>query len=161
MKNNNLVFGVLLAASLAAGFITGWTIKQCTSGSDYVFYKPGGVVRIHDTIKTRAVEYRIIPGRSYNVDSIVESVNRAWKDSLKSLFGKGLFEAKFVKEDGFGKREVTLESRIPVDPEAEITLDEQLKLPEVYPKRRFGISGGIGYEMNLGLRERGGLNIIS
>ena len=150
MKNNNFVFYVLIFACLAAGFITGWTIKQCTSGSDYVFYEPGGVVRIHDTIKTRAVEYRIIPGRSYNVDSIVESVNRAWKDSLKSLFGKGLFEAKFVKEDGFGKREVTLESRIPVDPEAEITLDEQLKLPEVYPKRTFGIFGGLAYEMKPG-----------
>lgn len=151
MKNNNLVFWVLLAACVVSGFIIGWTIKECATDKKNYVNSPGGVVRLHDTIKARAVEYRIIPGRVYNVDSLIESTNKIWKDSMKQLYGKGLFEAKFSKEDKLGKREITLESRIPVDPEAEIIFDEQLKLPEVYPKRRFGICGGMGYEMKNGL----------
>jgi len=143
MQNNNLVFWVLLAACLAAGFISGWTIKECVSGNEGFVNKAGRVVKVHDTIKTPVVEYRIIPGADYNVDSLVNVVNQFWKDSLKNLYGKGLFEAKFTKEDKLGKREITLESRIPVDPFAEIIIDEELKLPEVYPRRRFGIYGGV------------------
>jgi hypothetical protein len=143
MQNNNLVFWVLLAACLAAGFISGWTIKECVSGNVGFVNKAGGIVRVHDTIKTPVVEYRIIPARDYNVDSLVNAVNQFWKDSLKNLYGKGLFEAKLTKSDKLGKREFTLESRIPVDPFAEITIDEELKLPEVYPQRRFGIYGGV------------------
>jgi len=84
---------------LAAGFISGWTIKECVSGDKGLVDRAGGVIRVHDTIKTGVVEYRIIPGKVFNVDSIVEAVNRAWKDSLDGLYGRGLFEAKFVKED--------------------------------------------------------------
>jgi hypothetical protein len=139
-----------MMACLAAGFISGWTIKECVSRDVGFVNKQGGVIRVHDTIKIRAVEYRIIPGRAYKVDSIVIALNQAWKDSLKNLYGKGKFEAKFAKEDNLGKREITLESRIPVDPEAEIIFTEELKLPEVFPKRRFGICGGAGYEMKNG-----------
>jgi len=145
MKNNNLVFWVLVLGCLAAGFISGWTIKECVSDGKGFVDRSGGVVKTHDTIKTGVVEYRIIPGTAYNVDSIVDAVNRAWKDSLKSLYGKGLFESKFTKEDNLGKREITLESRIPVDPKAEVTLTEELKLPEVYPVRRFGLFGCAAY----------------
>ena len=146
MKNNNLVFWVLLLTCLAAGFIAGWTVKECFSGNGGVVYKAGNIIRVHDTIKTKGVEYRIIPGTTYNVDSIVDAVNRAWKDSLKDLYGKGLFEAKFMKDDNLDKREIILESRIPIDPNAEVTLNEELKLPGVYPKRSFGIYAGVGYE---------------
>jgi hypothetical protein len=147
MQNNNLVFWVLLAGCLTAGFISGWTIKECVSGNEGFVNKAGRVVKVHDTIKTPVVEYRIIPGADYNVDSLVNVVNQFWKDSLKNLYGKGLFEAKFTKEDKLGKREFTLESRIPVDPDAEVTLTEELKLPEVYPKRTLGIIAGLCYEV--------------
>jgi hypothetical protein len=102
-------------------------------------------------MKVPQVEYRIIPGTEYNIDSLTEVINKSWKDSLKELYGKGLFEAKFVKEDKTGKREITLESRIPVDPEMGIIIDEELKLPEVYPKRRFGILGGVAFELRDGI----------
>ena len=97
------------------GFITQYSttiplllVKECFSGNGGVVYKAGNIIRVHDTIKTKGVEYRIIPGTAYNVDSIVEAVNRAWKDSLKILYGKGLFEAKYTKEDNLGKREPKL-----------------------------------------------------
>jgi hypothetical protein len=147
VKNNNLVFYVLVAACLAAGFISGWTIKECVSEKVGFVDRAGGVIKVHDTIKTPLVEYRVIPGKGYNVDSIVYVVNRAWKDSLKNLYGRGLFEAKFSQQDNLGKREITLDSRIPVDPEAEVTIDEELKLPEVYPIRNFGIYAGLSYEV--------------
>jgi len=145
MKNGNLVFMVLLAASLTAGFISGWVIKDCGFRNEGVVYKNGGVLKVLDTIKIPVVEYRIIPGRSYNVDSLTEEINKAWKDSLKNLYGKGMFEAKFTKGDNVGKREITLESRIPIDPKAGITIEEELKSAEVYPQREFGIFCGSGY----------------
>ena len=151
MKNNNLVFWVLISACLAAGFISGWTIKDYVSGNGRFVNMSGGVIRVHDTIKTAMVEYRVIPGREYNIDSIVEALNQSWRDSLKEMYGKGLFEARFSQESNIGKREITLESRIPVDPEAVVTVDEELKLPEVYPKGGFGIIAGLGYDTNAGL----------
>ena len=145
MKKSNLVFWVLLMGCLLAGFLSGWTIKDCGYKNKDIVYTGSSVVRIHDTMKVPLVEYRIIPGTEYNVDSLIEMVNQFWKDSLKELYGKGLFEARFVKADKVGKREIMLESRIPVDPEAKVTLTEELKLPEIYPKRSFGIIGGVGY----------------
>jgi hypothetical protein len=147
MQNNNSVFWLLLLATLTAGFISGWTIKESTSDTKGYINTSGLFVKVHDTIQTPGIEYRIIPGKSYNVDSIVNSLNQFWKDSLKNLYGKGLFESKFTKEDQLGKREISLTSRIPIDPEAGITFDEQLKLPEVYPKRTFGIFAGLSYEL--------------
>jgi len=150
MKNENLVFWVLLAGCLAAGFISGWSVKDWTSGRENIVYTSGGIVKVHDTIKTPILDYRVIPGRDYNVDSLVDVVNQFWKDSLKNLYGKGLFEAKFNNQSDLGKEEITLESRVPIDPEAEVTLTEEYKLPGVYPERRFGINAGIGYELQKG-----------
>ena len=146
MHNNTLFFYLLFFSSLLAGFISGWTLKDCSTGSGNAIYKSAGVIKLHDTILTPLVRYKIIPGRKYNVDSILESINTSWKDSLKNLYGKGMFETKFTKENKLGIREITFDSRIPVDPEAVITIDEQLKLPEVYPKRTFGIFAGLNYE---------------
>jgi hypothetical protein len=146
LNNNNLVPWVLLAGCLLAGFISGWTIKEYESRNNVYTYSGGPIVRIHDTLKVPLVEYRIIPGTEYDVDSVIEAVNIFWKDSLKELYGKGLFEARFVKEDNIGKKEITLESRIPVDPEAKVIVDEQINLPEIYPVRKIGIFGGAGYE---------------
>jgi len=147
MNNSNLVSWVLLAGCLLAAFLSGWAIKDSESSNRDFAHTGGPIIRIHDTLKVPLVEYRIIPGMEYNVDSIIEQVNQFWKDSLKEIYGKGLFEAKFVKEDNTGKREIEVESRIPIDPEAKVTIDEAIKLPEVYPKRTFGINAGLCYEM--------------
>ena len=147
MNNNNLILWVLMSGILLSGIISGWAIRDCGAEKNFS-YSCSPVVRIHDTLKMPLVEYRIIPGYVCDVDSIIEMVNNFWKDSLRELYGRGLFEARFVKEDNAGKREITLESRIPIDPAAELRLDEELKLPEVYPKRRFGIAGCFSYERN-------------
>src|ERR1035437_1769617 len=98
MQNNNLVYWVLLSACLAAGFISGWTVKGCFPESKVYTTSAGGIIKVHDTVKTPVVEYKFIPGKEYNVDSLISVVNQFWKDSLKNLYGKGLFEARFVKQ---------------------------------------------------------------
>ena len=81
------------------------------------------LIKIHDTLKTLSVQYKIIPGSDYNIDSLTFAINQFWKDSLKNMYGKGLFQTQFQKEDKLGKRTYTLESRIPVDPMASLAPD--------------------------------------
>jgi hypothetical protein len=145
MQNKYLVLWLLLAGCLIGGFLCGWQTKGWISGKSGRLKEGAAEIRIHDTIKTPVVAYKIIPGVNYNVDSLTEVINKFWKDSLKNLYGMGIFEAKFTKDDKIGRREITLASRIPVDPEAEVTLTEVLKLPEVYPKRTFGVYTGLSY----------------
>jgi hypothetical protein len=144
MNNNNSIYLIIIAACITAGFISGWVIKSAACNESNSTQVMGGVIKIHDTIKTPVISYKVIPGKSLNVDSLVLAVNEFWKDSLKNLYGQGKFEAKFVREDSKGKSEVRLESRIPIDPKAEVVIDEQFALPSVYPKRSFGIYGAFG-----------------
>jgi hypothetical protein len=139
MQINTSLFWSLALSLLLTGFITGWVIK-----SNNIPQPNNQVIRIHDTLKSTTIAYKTIPGQSFNVDSLTFAINTLWKDSLKTLYGKGLFEAKFNKEDKLGKREFTLESRIPIDPEANLVIDEQFALPSIYPKRTFGIYAGLG-----------------
>jgi hypothetical protein len=148
MKNNNVIYLIVIAGCLISGFLFGWQIRGCSIGGKTSVTSGKSLVQVHDTIKTKVIEYKYIPGTEYNVDSLVEVINTFWKDSLKSLYGKGMFEISFTKEDKLGKREIILESRIPIDPEAKIAIDEQLTMPEVYSKKTFGIYGGLGIDMN-------------
>src|ERR1035437_6278734 len=116
MQNNKLILW-LITAAIVLGFITGWFIKPAGSKTNCQ------TVKIHDTLKTSAVSYKILPGVNHNIDSLTNSINQFWKDSLKSLYGKGLFQAKYLKEDELGKREYTFSSRIPLDPESQLIID--------------------------------------
>jgi len=144
MNSNNSTFLIMIAACIAAGFISGWVLKSAACNDSNSIQVKERILKIHDTIKTPVIAYKVMQGKSFNVDSLVSSLNEFWKDSLENLYGEGKFEAKFTKEDKLSKREITLDSRIPIDPEAELTFDEQLALPSIYPKRTFGIYGGIG-----------------
>jgi hypothetical protein len=114
---------------LLAGFITGWVTKPSQTVKDSF------TVKIHDTLKTASVRYKILPGTDYNIDSLITVINQFWKDSLKNMYGKGLFESRFTKSDDLGTRTYTYTSRIPPDPESSLIIDEELK----YPKRTFGL----------------------
>src|SRR5664280_2644271 len=129
MPKTNLLWWTLVIALLLAGFILGWAVKP----SDTV--KESYAVKIHDTLKTASVQYKIIPGAEYNIDSLITVINKFWKDSLKNMYGKGLFESKFSKTDNLGTRNYTYTSRIPLDPSSSLIIDEDLK----YPKRTFGL----------------------
>jgi hypothetical protein len=59
------------------------------------------------------------------------------------MYGKGLFESKFSKTDNLGIRNYTYTSRIPLDPESSLIIDEDIK----YPKRTLSLLAG----MNTGL----------
>jgi hypothetical protein len=142
MQNNKWLYLSLVFALLLIGFIIGWTTKP--SGKQ----KESISIKIHDTLKTTSVQYKIIPGTDYNIDSLITVINQLWKDSLKNMYGKGLFEAKYSKEVELGKREYTLASRIPIDPESQLTVDESF----TFPKRTFGLIGSIGYLASLGLK---------
>jgi hypothetical protein len=115
------------------GILIGWFIPDCHSP------KPGIPITIHDTLKLPTVTYKLLPGAYYNVDSLINVINQFWKDSLKNLYGHGLFESKFSKEDALGKRQYTLESRIPIDPQSSLIVDESF----LFPKRTLGIIAGI------------------
>jgi hypothetical protein len=141
MQNNKLITGLILAA-IIIGFITGWFTKPAGSVTNYQ------TIKIHDTLKTSAVSYKILPGVNYNIDSLTNSINQFWKDSFKTLYGKGLFQAKYLKEDELGKREYTLSSRIPLDPESQLIVDESF----IFPKKTFSLVAGIGYSASLGLK---------
>jgi hypothetical protein len=64
------------------------------------------------------------------------------------MYGKGLFEAKYSKEDELGKREYTFASRIPLDPESQLIINESF----VFPKRTFALVGSIGNSTSLCLK---------
>src|ERR1035441_6126852 len=99
MQKNNILWWTMVIALLLVGFIIGWTTKT----SDTV--KDPYIVKIHDTLKTASFQYKIVPGADYNIDSLITVINQFWKDSLKNMYGKGFFEAKYSKEDDLGKRE--------------------------------------------------------
>jgi len=142
MQNNKELLLSLVFALLIIGFIIGWSVKP--SGKQ----TGSGIIKIHDTLKTTSVQFKIIPGISYNIDSLITVINQFWKDSLKNMYGKGLFEAKYSKEDELGKRGYTFESRIPLDPESQLIINESF----VFPKRTFALVGSIGSSASLGLR---------
>ena len=138
MKLKPSLFWSLSLAFLIAGFISGWVIKTKTTP-----HLSSSVILIHDTLKSTAITYKTIPGKNLNIDSLITVTNTFWKDSLKTLYGKGLFEAKFQNETKIAKQEFTLESRIPIDPEANLVIDEQFIPPPIYLKRTFGIVAGL------------------
>jgi hypothetical protein len=142
MQTNNWLYWSLIFALLLTGFIIGWTTKPTETVKDPF------TIKIHDTLKTTSVQYKIIPGADYNIDSLITTLNQFWKDSLKNMYGKGLFESKFTKSDALGKREYTLASRIPIDPESQLIIDESF----VFPKKSFALIGSIGYSASLGLK---------
>jgi hypothetical protein len=141
MQSNKLIKWLILAA-IVIGFITGWFTRPAGSKTTCQ------TVKIHDTLKTSALSYKILLGVNYNIDSLTNSINQFWKDSLKSLYGKGLFQAKYLKEDELGKREYTFSSRIPLDPESQLIIDESF----TFPKRTFGLVGSLGSSASLGLK---------
>jgi len=142
MQNNKWLLLSLVFALLIIGFIIGWATKP--SGKQ----KETMSVKIHDSLKTTSVQYKIIPGTDYNIDSLITVINQFWKDSLKNLYGKGLFESKFSKTDDLGKRDYTLTSRIPLDPESQLIVDESF----TFPKKTFALVGSLGSSASLGLK---------
>src|SRR5664280_1353168 len=142
MQNNKWLYLSLVFALLLAGFIIGWTTKPTGKQKESLS------VKIHDTLKTTSVQYKIIPGTDYNIDSLITVINQYWKDSLKNMYGKGLFQAKYSKQDAQGKREYTLASRIPLDPESQLTVDESF----TFPKKTFALVGSIGNSTALSIK---------
>jgi hypothetical protein len=141
MQNNKIISWLILAA-IVIGFITGWFTRPAGSKTNFQ------TVKIHDTLKTSVLSYKILPGLNYNIDSLTNSINQFWKDSLKTLYGKGLFQAKYLKEDEMGKREYTLSSRIPLDPESELIVNESFS----FPNKTFSLVAGVGSSASLGLK---------
>ena len=142
MQKNNILWWTMVIALLLAGFIIGWTVKPSTTAKDPF------TIKIHDTLKTKSVQYKIIPRAAFNIDSLITVINQFWKDSLKNMYGKGLFQAKYSKEDELGTREYLLTSRIPLDPESQLIVDESF----IFPKKTFGLVGSIGTSASLGLK---------
>ena len=141
MQNNKLILWLIIAA-IIIGFITGWFTRPAGSVTNFQ------TIKIHDTLKTSAISYKFLPGVNYNIDSLTNSINQYWKDSLKTLYGKGLFQSRFTKSDDFGTRSYTLTSRIPLDPESQLIIDESF----TFPKRTFGLFGSLGNSAALGLK---------
>src|ERR1035437_4472606 len=141
MQNNKLIKWLILAA-IVIGFITGWFTRPAGSKTTCQ------TVKIHDTLKASSVSYKILSGVNYNIDSLTNSINQFWKDSLKTLYGKGLFQANYLKEDELGKREHTFSSRIHLDPDSQLIIDEAF----IFPKKTFSLVAGIGYSASLGLK---------
>ena len=133
MQKDNILWWTMVIALLLTGFIVGWTTKPTETIKDPY------AIKIHDTLKTTSVQYKIIPDADYNIDSLITTINQFWKDSLKNMYGKGLFESKFSKSDALGTRSYTLASRIPIDPESQLIIDEDLKIP----KRTLSLLAGI------------------
>jgi len=142
MQNNKLILWLIIAA-IVIGFITGWFTRPAGSVTNYQ------TIKIHDTLKTSAVSYKILPGVNYNIDSLTNSINQFWKDSLKTLYGQGLFQSHYSKSDDLGTRSYTLSSRIPIDPESQLIIDESF----TFPKRTFGLFVGLSTQTgNMGLK---------
>jgi hypothetical protein len=141
MQNNKLILWLIIAA-IVIGFITGWFTRPAGSKTSYQ------TIKIHDTLKTSTTTYKLLPGVNYNIDSLTTAINQFWKDSLKTLYGKGLFESHFSKSDDLGTRSYTLASRIPIDPESQLIIDESF----TFPKRTFGLIGSLGSSASLGLK---------
>src|ERR1035437_10563353 len=143
MQNNKNILWLILAA-IIIGFITGWFLKPAGSRTAYQ------TIKIHDTLKASTTTYKILPGVNYNIDSLTTAINQFWKDSLKTLYGKGLFESHFSKSDDLGTRSYTLASRIPLDPESNLIIDEAIQCP----KRTLGIFLGLNTRSvgNVGLK---------
>ena len=141
MQNNKLILWLIIAA-IVMGFITGWFTRPAGSKTAYQ------TIKIHDTLKTSTTSYKILPEANYNIDSLTTAINQFWKDSLKSIYGKGLFESHFSKSDDLGTRSYTLASRIPLDPESQLIIDESF----TFPKRTFGLVGSLGSSASLGLK---------
>ena len=133
MQKDNILWWTMVIALLLTGFIVGWITKPTETIKDPY------TIKIHDTLKTTSVQYKIIPGDDYNIDSLITIINQFWKDSLKNIYGKGLFESKFTKSDALGTRSYTLASRIPIDPQSSLIVDEDLKIP----KRTLSLLAGI------------------
>ena len=146
MQKNNILWWAMVIALLLVGFVTGW---YCHSRSFFSHTRESGdPITLHDTIKSYSVQYKIIPGTQYNIDSLITTINQYWKDSLKNMYGKGLFESKFSKSDDLGSRTYTLASRIPLDPESQLTVDESF----VFPKKTIALVGSLGYSASFGLK---------
>jgi len=141
MQNNKWLYLSLVFALLIIGFIIGWTTKPSGNQKEYLS------IKIHDTLKTTSVQYKIIPGTDYNIDSLITVINQFWKDSLKNMYGKGLFESKFFKTDDLGTRNYTYTSRLPPDPAASLIIDESF----VFPKKTFGLVGSIATNLSASL----------
>jgi hypothetical protein len=137
MQKNNILWWTMVIALLLVGFIIGWTTEPSETEKDPY------IVKIHDTLKTTSVQYKLVLGTDYNIDSLITVINQFWKDSLKNLYGKGLFESKFSKVDDFGKREYTLDSRIPIDPQSSLIVNEDLKIP----RRTLSLLSGINISL--------------
>ena len=142
MQNNKELLMSLVFALLTIGFIIGWSVKP--SGKQ----TGSGIIKIHDTLKTTSVQYKIIPGTVYNIDSLITVINQFWKDSLKNMYGKGLFESKFSKTDDLGTRSYTYTSRLPPDPLANLIIDESF----TFPKKTFALVGSLGGSCGIGLK---------
>jgi hypothetical protein len=132
MQKNKWLLLSLVFAILIIGFIIGWSAKPVGKQTG------SGTIKIHDTLKTASVQYKIIPGADYNIDSLITVINQFWKDSLKNIYGKGLFESRFSKSDDLGTRNYTYTSRLPPDPQSSLIIDEALK----YPKRTLSLLVG-------------------
>ena len=140
-----MLWWTMVIALLLAGFITGWF---CHSSDARHSSGGGNLVTIHDTLKTTSVQYKIIHGTDYNIDSLITVINQFWKDSLNNMYGKGHFESKFSKVDDIGTRSYTFASRIPLDPESQLIVNESF----VFPKKTIGLVGSIGYSTALGIK---------
>jgi hypothetical protein len=142
MKIKNLIPVLLI------GIIIGWFLPHFNSCTNKNSLERGNSITIHDTLKVPTVQYKILPGADYNIDSLINVINQYWKDSLKNMYGKGIFEAKYSKEDMLGKRDYILSSRIPIDPQSQLTIAESF----IFPKRTLSLVGSIGSSAALGLK---------
>jgi hypothetical protein len=135
-------------ALLIIGIIIGYFIPDCHSRQNANTQTAGQLVTIHDTLKIPAVQYKILSGTDFNIDSLVNVINQFWKDSLKNTYGHGQFETKFTKTDDHGTRNYTYTSRIPPDPASRLIVDESF----IFPKRSFGLVGSLGNLYALSLK---------
>ena len=146
MQNNKLILCLLIAS-----FILGFLICNtcCNGHSQRICHsrEGGNPITVLDTIRISSISYKYIPGITYNIDSLTTSINQFWKDSLKTLYGKGLFQSHYSKSDDLGKRDYTLSSRIPIDPESQLIIDESF----TFPKRTLSIIAGLSSQLNCSL----------
>jgi hypothetical protein len=135
-------------ALLIIGLIIGWFIPDCHSHGYNTPITADQLITIHDTLKVPAIQYKILPGTDYNIDSLVNVINQFWKDSLKNSYGHGEFETRFTKTDNHGTRNYTYTSRIPPDPASRLIVDESF----IFPKRTFGLVGSLGSSSAISLK---------
>jgi hypothetical protein len=143
MQKNNLPYLAIAVALL----LTGINLLCHPRGNACHSRESGNLITVHDTIKSSSVQYKIIPGTDYNIDSLITVINQFWKDSLKNMYGKGLFESKFSKTDDLGSRNYTYTSRLPPDPQSSLIIDESF----AFPKKTFGLIGSIATNLSASL----------